>query len=129
MEHEEWKWVEGYEGKYEVSNHGRVKSYYRIDGPRIRTLRKNNRGYPMMVTGAAPRKGLLVHRLVATAFVPNPNGYREVNHLDGNKTNNHYGNLEWTTGLWSAKVNSQCQCMVAAGFRAYDAIQGLAAVS
>lgn len=59
-------------------------------------------GYPqsVFVTPRAAngyRKSIKMHRLIAEAFVPNPNGYKEVNHKDGNKLNNHWTNLEWCT--------------------------------
>ena len=97
---EEWKAIEGYEDYYHISNKGRVKS-----------LKRRNRGIDMMMTpmkgGAGGRyraislsvggkiKKQYVHRLVAKAFIPNPTGYREVNHLDGNPSNNIVINLEW----------------------------------
>lgn len=90
-----WKDIEGYEGLYQVSNMGRVRS-----------LRKNiilkksitNRGYERVVLfiGNKP-KGFTVHRLVAMAFIPNPDNLPQVNHKDENKTNNCAGNLEWCT--------------------------------
>lgn len=98
-----WKDVEGYEGLYQVSNTGRVKSFR----GRNRTVDKEGhilkpnlcRGYPNVGLSKADgsRKTFLVHRLVAAAFVPNPNGYREINHIDENKLNGNASNLEWCT--------------------------------
>jgi hypothetical protein len=60
--------------------------------------RAQNSGYQMLVLrNKGERKGMLVHRLIAIAFVPNPRGLNEVNHKDGDKENNHASNLEWTT--------------------------------
>lgn len=91
MKQEIWKDVIGYEGLYQVSNLGRLKSKYRIlkqSGKRYWKvcLSKNNIHYR-----------LDVHRLVAKAFIPNPHNYIEINHIDGNKHNNNVNNLEWTT--------------------------------
>ena len=91
---EVWKDVVGYEGLYKVSNCGRVWSCRR------NKLRKQQitKGYKMVnlkVDGKS--KVFSVHRLVALAFIENPNNKREVNHIDENKTNNHISNLEWVT--------------------------------
>ena len=91
---EKWLPVVGYEGLYEVSNFGRVKNKrgrfvsqsVQVSGYKRVTLSKNNK-YSMK----------LVHRLVAEAFIPNPNNYAIVNHKDENKLNNIVTNLEWCT--------------------------------
>ena len=111
MEH--WKEVKGYEGLYEVSDQGRVRSLDRdilvkrkngdytlhIDG-QIITPQKRRHGYlAVCLYGHGGKNGrftqMSVHRLVAIAFIPNPNGFTEVNHIDEDKQNNSADNLEW----------------------------------
>lgn len=95
---EEWKAVEGYEGLYEVSTEGRVKSLnWRGTGEeKCIFLKRHNRGYLQVeLAGGNKKKTFLVHRLVAKAFVENPNGFHLVNHKDEDKTNNRAENLEW----------------------------------
>lgn len=98
-----WKDIEGYEGLYQVSNAGRVKSFIARNGVTNKEghiLSANScRGYPSvrLCKSDGSRKTFLVHRLVAAAFVPNPNGYNEVNHKDENKLNGTASNLEWCT--------------------------------
>ena len=118
MEEEIWKEVAGYEGRYEVSNIGRVRciprdveqlNKYRTvsivhHAGKIISQRANRLGY-MIVNLHPDRKTLkthAVHQLVAKAFIPNPNGYIYVNHKDENKANNRVENLEWC----DAKYNS-----------------------
>ena len=85
-----WKSIEGYEG-CEVSNFGNVRSRY---GKPFKQF-LNSRGYYRVSLGT--QRLHLVHRLVAKAFVDNPNGYPIVNHKDEDKTNNRADNLEWCT--------------------------------
>ena len=100
---EEWRPVKGYEGLYEVSNMGRVKSFHRHQII-IRKQRVDHSGYMRVCLnkdGTCNTK--LVHRLVAIAFIQNPNNYEIVNHKDGNKKNNAVDNLEWCTQSYNIK--------------------------
>ena len=95
-----WKDVLGYEGLYEVSNLGNIRSlnYNRKGYVQNLLQHKNNTGYlTVMLTLHGKQKRLLVHRLVAEAFIPNPHGLPCVNHLDESFTNNRANNLEWCT--------------------------------
>ena len=98
---EEWKDVENYEGLYQVSNLGRVKSLKDNNGkPREKIMKqgKTKNGYlRIMLCKNGKRERFLVHRLVANAFIPNPNNFKCVNHKDEDKTNNCVNNLEWCT--------------------------------
>lgn len=89
-----WKDVSGYEDYYEVSNQGviRNKNTKRVLKP---LLKKN--GYLMVDLGYRGVKTVLVHRIVATAFIENPNNFPCVNHKNENKTDNRADNLEWCT--------------------------------
>ena len=94
-----WKDIEGYEGYYQVSNLGRVKSFPRfgtISSERILKLHLSKYGYLSACLCKDNKKVLKrVNRLVALAFIPNKNIFLEVNHIDGNKLNNCVENLEW----------------------------------
>jgi len=105
---EEWKDIEGYEGLYQVSNLGNVKSLKRVivkkNGVSLPIEEKilkpsiASHGYRVVVlANKGQLKQMLIHRLVAKAFVDNPNNYKEINHKDGNKLNNNISNLEWCT--------------------------------
>ena len=111
MTDEIWKDVPGFEGRYQVSNLGRVKSLsfmqryllrngaeaYRRTAERIVSQQKINSGYLIVHLHLDnARKAVTVHRLVAEAFLPAPAG-ETVNHIDGVKTNNVASNLEWSS--------------------------------
>lgn len=106
-----WKDINGYEGLYQVSNFGEVKSLahlvrssrgnsYRMSPSRI--LKKGLIGrernyYSVVLCKNGKTQTFLVHRLIAEAFIPNPNNLPQVNHIDENTKNNSISNLEWVT--------------------------------
>ena len=97
-----WRDIAGYEGSYQVSNMGRVRSLDRKDGRgnqikgRMLILHKNRNGYlQAAIFSKGKTKLSYVHRLVAQAFIPNAKQLKCVNHKDENKTNNIVDNLEW----------------------------------
>ena len=113
---EEWKSIPGYEGLYEVSSYGRVKSleisYIKKNGvmdhkPEIILRPKNNgTGYfTVCLYKNKIHKYYLIHRLVAQAFIPNPDNLSEVNHKDEDKSNNRVENLEWCDHKYNMNYN------------------------
>ena len=105
-----WKPIEGTNGVYEVSNTGKVRSldYKRTGQIAEISTRKNNRGYVIVslsINGKA--KTALLHRLVASAFIPNPNGLPQVNHIDGVKENCSVDNLEWCDASYNMRHASE----------------------
>ena len=82
-------------GKYEVSNYGRAWTNNRRPGLLTLTKQKSGYRYVMVTQTDGKQKNWRVNRLVAIMFLPNPSGLPEVNHIDGNKDNNHVSNLEW----------------------------------
>lgn len=101
---EEWRPVVGYEGKYEVSNLGKVDAldFHRQGIRRALKQVKLNSGYirVTLYKNGVPTH-YQVHRVVASAFIPNPNNYPCINHKDENKENNVVSNLEWCTILYN----------------------------
>lgn len=95
---EQWRDIEGYEGLYQVSDWGRVKSlnYLHTGVERLLVGIKNKDGYlRVCLWKDGKRKWCKVHRLVTQAFIPNPYGLPQVNHKDENPANNVVSNLEW----------------------------------
>jgi len=110
-----WKDIEGYEGLYQVSNFGRIKSlsrkFYTTNNGYVITKTKilktglSHNGYHLISISNKnkKRKTFRVNRLIALCFIPNPNNLPEVNHKDGNKNNNNASNLEWCTRSYNCK--------------------------
>ena len=115
-----WKDVKGYEGSYQVSNLGNVKSLDRIITHRngrkfnvkgkMLTPKKHTGGYSQVCL--SKRNYRYIHRLVAEVFIPNPENLPEVNHKDENKKNNHAENLEWCTSKYNTNYGTCIQRMV-----------------
>ena len=96
-----WKTVKDYEGKYHVSSIGRVKSTIK-GGEKILKPRTAPNGYLHVAFYKTSRVTChRVHRLVAMAFIPNPNELPQINHIDGNKLNNLAENLEWCNARYN----------------------------
>ena len=118
-----WKNIKDYEEHYQISNYGRVKSLCRISiniynekrpiKGKVLILGSDSHNYLIVkLYKNNNEKNFKVHRLVAQHFISNPKNKLEVNHIDGNKKNNHSNNLEWTTHkenmqhAWKNKLTS-----------------------
>lgn len=98
---EVWKDIPGFEGRYQASNLGRIRSIQDNHGKykeQIRSTWISNKGYEYVQLFIKDKShNVSVHHAVASAFLPNPDAKPTVNHIDGNKQNNFVGNLEWST--------------------------------
>lgn len=117
FEQEEWKDIAGFEGLYQVSNLGRIKSLKRkirantcgkrIMPERILTACVAGNGYFLVVLCKEGKHyNKMIHRLVAETFLPNPHKLKEVNHKDENKLNNNLSNLEWCDRKYNANYGT-----------------------
>lgn len=125
---ESWKDIEGYEGVYQVSNEGRVRSLGNNKKRKEKTLKPqcDRLGYLTVLLYKGKPKRLLIHRLVAKAFLPNQNDYPIINHKDENKENNFVfinedgsvdsekSNLEWCTSKYNCNYGTRNNKMVRA---------------
>lgn len=114
---EVWKDIQGYEGLYQISSLGRVKAFPRpIPGAYknrefIKKTSHDNYGYPIVgLSKNGKSKTFTIHRLVAKAFIPNPDCLKEVNHKDENKDNNCEDNLEWCTTQYNLTYGHRLDC-------------------
>ena len=112
---EVWKDIQGYEGLYQVSNLGNVKSlnYNRTGEERIITPVKSGRGYLCVsLYKNGIHKKFLIHRLIAQVFIENPENLPQVNHIDENKRNNRVENLEWCTNKYNVCYGTRNERML-----------------
>ena len=116
----EWRDIAGYEGLYQVSSDGKVRSvkklvvrgnnssYYKKE----QDIKATDNGYGYLIVSLnknAIRKNHYVHRIVAEAFIPNPDNKAQVNHLDHNRKNNNVDNLEWVTCAENIRYSAHLQ--------------------
>ena len=124
---EEWKPIEGYEGRYEVSNTGKVRSlnFKRAVGE-VEEMRLQDKGKGYLAVwlwDGEGRNSHYVHRLVAKAFIPNPQKLLEVNHLDEDKSNNHISNLEWCNRAYNNSFGTRVK-RISMPVEALDPVSG-----
>ena len=120
MENEIWRPIKSYEGLYEVSNLGRIRSLGRITNyangekhlwkGRIMKIRKDKKGYLICnLSKNSKCKTFRVHRLVAQAVIPNPDNLPIINHKDENPSNNHVEKLEWCDAKYNTNYGTAIQ--------------------
>ena len=123
MMEEIWKDIKGFEGRYQVSNLGRVRSLdmvlegrnwqssgpfeYQRSGKVLKPLKKRNGYYQVCLRHDGKPKYFSIHRLVALAFIPNPNKLPCVNHKDEDKANNVVSNIEWCTQKYNSNYGTR----------------------
>ena len=94
---EVWRWIRGYEELYQGSNQGRIKSFHSGEGRILVPLHAKGGYLRVKLTKDGKIRTLLIHRIVAELFIPNPENKPEVHHRDDNPANNCVENLEWVT--------------------------------
>ena len=107
---ETWKPIPGYEDRYEISNLGNVASLCYARGSNRRILKQsiNTWGYSQVTLSKDKTKtNRVIHRLVAEAFIENPNNYKQINHIDENKGNNRADNLEWCDSKYNVNYGER----------------------
>ena len=109
---EEWKDIKGYEGVYQISSHGRVKSLNFRGTTKSKILKQvtDKRGVKRITLYKVKRATYQVHRLVAMHFLENPNNLPDINHKDENPSNNNVNNLEWCDDKYNIHQSHICHC-------------------
>jgi hypothetical protein len=104
-----WKDIGGFEGRYRISNYGRVRNREGL----VKSQRKRNGYYSVGLRDGKGRKHFSLHRLVADAFVKNknPEAFKQINHRDENKENNRADNLEWCDGMYNTHYGTAIERM------------------
>jgi hypothetical protein len=103
-----WCDIEGYENEYQINQFGEIRTLKnspklkKFDTLKPQLSKSNGYMYQMLYKNGKP-KLVRIHRLVAKAFVPNPNNFTQINHIDGNKQNNNASNLEWCDQPYNMK--------------------------
>ena len=105
-----WKDINGYNGRYQISNMGRLKSFAQdgING-KIKSGNKTHKGYlsTLLYDDDGNKHWYPIHRLVASVFIPNPDNLPQVNHKDEDKTNNAVSNLEWCSNDYNVNYGTR----------------------
>lgn len=115
---EEWRDIKGFEKKYEISNYGRIRN--KITNHIYKNTNKYGNYFSIILYDETHKKSVRIHRLVAEHYIPNPNNYPCVNHLDLNKQNNHVDNLEWCTYSHNTKDAIKKGANTMSGFNNYN---------
>ena len=125
MNKEEWKPIKEYENLYEISNYGRIRSldrkiYHYASKNKLQLKRgkiikpiNNGKYYVITLSKNGKLKQYYVHKLVAQAFISNPNNLPEVNHKDENKLNNNVNNLEWCNRKYNCNYGTRNERIIA----------------
>lgn len=106
-----WKSVIGWENLYEVSNFGNIRTLH-YKKPYLMHPVIDAKGYrrvSFVMPNSKQYKRYAVHRLVAEAFIPNPDNLPQINHKDEDRTNNHVDNLEWCTNKYNCNYGKHCE--------------------
>lgn len=104
-----WKDIKGWKGLYQVSNLGNIRTLH-YKKPYLRKLSKSKKGYLRVNLSKDKKyKYYSVHRLVAEAFIPNPDNLPQINHKDEIRTNNRVDNLEWCTSKYNCNYGHHCE--------------------
>lgn len=115
---EKWKDIKGFEKKYEISNYGRIRN--KITNHIYKNTNQYGGYFSVILYDETHKKSVRIHRLVAEHYIPNPNNYPCVNHLDLNKQNNNVNNLEWCTYSHNTKDAIKKGANVMSGFNNYN---------
>lgn len=107
MEEEIWKEIRGYDGKYRISNFGRIMSINKHSNKILKKVLFTNGYVRACLYKDGNYNNYLVHRLVAEYFIPNPNNYPCINHKNEDKTDNRVENLEWCTYSYNNTYNNK----------------------